>query len=300
MGVPEPTEQPTERPTLEPSHPRSTRHPSAAPTEEPIYRPTLEPTHPRSSKHSSAAPTEEPSELEKEVPEEEEPEEEEPKEEEPEEEEPGKEEPVQEPTSEPEEEEPETDDRVGEQSEPLPVPCESDSGTSTFCPGKLPATVARVYLEPGCILLSVNDLTTINENPKYDESAILVICSSKDGGVVKVDEKVLTDFDMIFMGDSMISSIIFGPDTNIKIYETGDFTGKSLEVTPEGNSKSASLRSIKFEKGKDRTANDLIKSFEFTSESEDLNNCEDAMQVYYFKSYLDKLKKMNKKRLRTR
>merc|ERR1711998_720754 len=127
------------------SHPRSTRHPSAAPTEEPIYRPTLEPTHPRSSKHPSAAPTEEPSELEKE----------EPKEEEPEEEEPGKEEPVQEPTSEPEEEEPETDDRVGEQSEPLPVPCESDSGTSTFCPGKLPATVARVHLEPGCILLSV-------------------------------------------------------------------------------------------------------------------------------------------------
>merc|ERR1711998_416353 len=281
------------------THPRSTRHPSAAPTEEPIYRPTLEPTHPRSSKHPSAAPTEEPSELEKEVPEEEEPEEEEPKEEEPEEEEPKEEEPKEE---EPKEEGPgeETDDRVGEQSQPLPVPCESDSGTSTFCPGKLPATVAKVHLEPGCILLSVNDLTTINENPKYDESAILVICSSKDGGVVKVDEKVLTDFDMIFMGDSMISSIIFGPDTNIKIYETGDFTGKSLEVTPEGNSKSASLRSIKFEKGKDRTANDLIKSFEFTSESEDLNNCEDAMQVYYFKSYLDKLKKMNKKRLRTR
>merc|ERR1711998_655393 len=282
------------------SHPRSTRHPSAAPTEEPIYRPTLEPTHPRSSKHPSAAPTEEPSELEKEVPEEEEPEEEEPKEEEPEEEEPGKEEPVQEPTSEPEEEEPETDDRVGEQSEPLPVPCESDSGTSTFCPGKLPATVARVHLEPGCILLSVNDLTTINENPKYDESAILVICSSKEGGVVKVDEKVLTDFDMIFMGDSMISSVIFGPDTNIKAYESGDFTSTSLEVTPQGDSRSASLRKLKFGEEKDRTANDLIKSFEFTSESEDLNSCEDAMQVYYFKSYLEKLKKMQKKRLRTR
>merc|ERR1711998_303852 len=246
-GCPRTTEKPTEAPTEAPTVPE--------PTEQPTERPTLEPTHPRSTRHPSAAPTEEPSELEKEVPEEEEPEEEEPKEEEPEEEEPeeeepeeeepGKEEPVQEPTSEPEEEEPETDDRVGEQSEPLPVPCESDSGTSTFCPGKLPATVARVHLEPGCILLSVNDLTTINENPKYDESAILVICSSKEGGVVKVDEKVLTDFDMIFMGDSMISSIIFGPDTNIKIYETGDFTGKSLEVTPEGNSKSASLRSIK-------------------------------------------------------
>merc|ERR1711998_233902 len=269
------------------THPRSTRHPSAAPTEEPIYRPTLEPTHPRSSKHPSAAPTEEPSELEKKVPEEEEPEEEEP----------GKEEPVQEPTSEPEEEEPETDDRVGEQSEPLPVPCESDSGTSTFCPGKLPATVARVHLEPGCILLSVNDLTTINENPKYDESAILVICSSKEGGVVKVDEKVLTDFDMIFMGDSMISSIIFGPDTNIKAYESGDFTGAPIEVTPHGTS--ASLRTIKLE-DKDRTANDLIKSFEFTSESDDLNSCEDAMQVYYFKSYLEKLAKMQKKRLRVR
>merc|ERR1711916_104984 len=217
-GCPVPTEhpsqastkspEPTDQPTLEPTRPHSTHHPSKAPT--------LAPTEPA----PTYKPTREP-EKEEIVPEEE---------------------PVPEPTSEPKEEpEEETDDRVGEQSQPLPVPCKSDSGTSTFCPGKLPATVAKVHLEPGCILLSVNDLTTINENPKYDESAILVICSSKEGGVVKVDEKVLTDFDMIFMGDSMISSIIFGTDTKLKVYETGDFTGESLEVVPQGHSKSASL-----------------------------------------------------------
>merc|ERR1711871_1111832 len=120
---------------------------SEAPVAEPTHAPSkaAEPTH-APSEAPVAEHTHAPSEAPKEEEEEEEPEEEEPEEEEPEE---------------------ETDDRVGEQSQPLPVPCESDSGTSTFCPGKLPATVAKVHLEPGCILLSVNDLTTINENPKY-------------------------------------------------------------------------------------------------------------------------------------
>merc|ERR1712185_185454 len=62
------------------------------------------------------------------------------------------------------------DDKFEGEPSPLPVPCTTDSGESTFCPGKLPGTVAKVHLEAGCLLISNNDLATVDDVPKYDES----------------------------------------------------------------------------------------------------------------------------------
>lgn len=173
---------------------------------------------------------------------------------------------------------------VDEAPEPLPVKCANTHGNTTFCPGLLPASVARVHLRPGCVLFSVNDLTQITNVHKYQESAILVVCSSSASGVVKIDGSTLEDFDMIFQDQSMISSIIFGPHTQLHGFSGNNFTGMDTVLKPPPSSTMLSLDTAYFEGVRPRVStNDNIKSFEYISSSELLNSCEDAMNVYYLK-----------------
>lgn len=168
--------------------------------------------------------------------------------------------------------------------EPLPVKCANDYGNTTYCPGLLPASVARVHLRPGCVLLSVNDLTQVTEVHKYQESAILVVCSSSAAGVVKIDGSKLEDFDLVFQGQSLISSIIFGDDTQLNGFSDANFTGMNVDLKPPEAGTVLGLDTTYFKGTSPRvSANDRLKSMEFMSGSETLNSCEDAMEVYYFK-----------------
>jgi hypothetical protein len=300
----EPTRHPVSEPTKEPFIPgeptyEPTKHPSQIPTLEPTKKaqlPTNEPTLEPSPKPGAptADPTIEPTKAPQAVveakPTNEPTLEPSPK--------PGA--PTADPTIEPTQAPFEESSPLGPEPEnppaPLPIVCANDNGTSTYCPGLLPSTVAKIHLLPGCVLLSVNDLATVKVNPKYEESSILVICASQDSGVVKVDQKILTEFDMIFQDTSLISSVIFGPDTQLKVFSGGNFDGDQVTLVKSKKSSVYSLSGKTFPKLK-KNVNDRIKSFEFLSTSKELNKCESAMQVYYFSDYM---KKLSKKRLRVR
>jgi len=183
------------------------------------------------------------------------------------------------------------DDYTG--SKPLPISCSNETGTSTFCPGVLPASVAKIHLLPGCVLFSNNDLTFVAEVPKYEESSILVICASSESGIVSVDATTLADFDMVFENQSLISSVILGPDAAVTVYSGGNFDGNSL-VIKQTSSSDVSLVQKVYGLGT-RSANDNVLSLELASGSDVLNKCETAMQVYYYEEYMKMLSKKNNK-----
>jgi hypothetical protein len=128
------------------------------------------------------------------------------------------------------------------------------------------------------VLFSVNDLTFAAEVPKYQESSILVTCASADSGVVKIDNTTLAEFDLLLDGHSLISSILFGPDTVVTVYTGGNFDGDSQVIRKPTSSSGVSLVEKVYGTGK-RSANDNVKSFELTSGSSSLSKCNEAMQV---------------------
>ena len=116
----------------------------------------------------------------------------------------------------------------------------------------------------------------------------MVVCSSANEGVVKIDEDILTDFDMIFEDSPLISSVIYGPEIQLSVYSKDAFEGVGTLLEEPKDGTVLSLELVKDKNspaGSTVTMNDNIRSIEFMSGSHELNKCEEAMQVYYFSDF---------------
>lgn len=161
-------------------------------------------------------------------------------------------------------------------------PCDVDKGGVSFCPGVLPGNIENVKLKPGCVLMSVNDLTTLHKNPTYKASPILTICASMSSGVVMVDHSLLQKYKMVTSEYSMISTILFADDSQIKLFSGKNFDGSVIgsNGTPykDPYTKVLGLSGAKYTSEPFASVNDNVFSFLYATSSVDLNSCLNAME----------------------
>ena len=88
-----------------------------------------------------------------------------------------------------------------------------------------------ITVAPGCVLLAEKDLTTIVQNSKYLHASVLVICSNKAAGSVRIDHDVLEAYDLIFEGNSLVSSMVLDASSSIKFFQYPQFEGQEKFYT---------------------------------------------------------------------
>merc|ERR1719502_428989 len=152
-------------------------------------------------------------------------------------------------------------------------PCDIGEGGVSFCPGTLPGNVEAVHLKPGCLLVSTNDLTTMERNPHYSNSPILTVCASMSTGVVMVDVETLKKY--------LISSLLFSDDTQIKLFSGSNFDGQVIGSlgTPYNDpyTKVLGLTGQRYANEPHELVNDNVKSFLFATSSVEMNSCTEAL-----------------------
>lgn len=162
-------------------------------------------------------------------------------------------------------------------------PCDIGEGGVSFCPGTLPGNVESVHLKPGCLMMSTNDLTTMERNPHYSNSPILTVCASMSTGVVMVDSETLKRYDMLSSDGkkSLISSLLFSDDTQIKLFSGSNFDGQVIGSlgTPYNDpyTKVLGLTGQRYANEPHELVNDNVKSFLFATSSVDMNSCTEAL-----------------------
>ena len=161
-------------------------------------------------------------------------------------------------------------------------PCDISAGGVSFCPGELPGNIANVHLKPGCVMMSVNDLTTLPKNPDYKASPILTMCASMASGVVMVDHDMLQKYNMVDGDKSYISSILFADDIQMKMFSGNNFDGAVMgsNGTPfkDPYTKVIGLTSQKFTSTPNAGVNDNVHSFLFATSSVEMNSCLKSME----------------------
>jgi len=162
-------------------------------------------------------------------------------------------------------------------------PCDIGEGGVSFCPGTLPGNVEAVHLKPGCLMLSTNDLTTMERNPHYSNSPILTVCASMSTGVVMVDAETLMKYDMLSSDGkkSLVSSLLFSDDTQIKLFSGSNFDGQVIGSlgTPYNDpyTKVLGLTGQRYANEPHELVNDNVKSFLFATSSVEMNSCTEAL-----------------------
>ena len=162
-------------------------------------------------------------------------------------------------------------------------PCDIGEGGVSFCPGTLPGNVEAVHLKPGCLMISTNDLTTMERNPHYSNSPILTVCASMSTGVVMVDSETLKKYDMLSSDGkkSLISSLLFSDDTQIKLFSGSNFDGQVIGSlgTPYNDpyTKVLGLTGQRYANEPHELVNDNVKSFLFATSSVEMNSCTEAL-----------------------
>ena len=159
--------------------------------------------------------------------------------------------------------------------------CFVDDNGVSFCPGRLPGNIENVHLKPGCLMMSVNDLTTLSENKDYSDSKTLTICSSMAAGVVMLDYDMLKKYGMIDEEKSRISSILFSDDAQLKLFSGRNFDGAVIgsNGTPytDPYTKVLGLAKQRYVDSGEQV-NDNVYSFLFATSSVEMNNCLKAME----------------------
>ena len=162
-------------------------------------------------------------------------------------------------------------------------PCDIGEGGVSFCPGTLPGNVEAVHLKPGCLLVSTNDLTTMERNPHYSNSPTLTVCASMSTGVVMVDVETLKKYGMLSSDGkkSLISSLLFSDDTQIKLFSGSNFDGQVIGSlgTPYNDpyTKVLGLTGQRYANDPHELVNDNVKSFLFATSSVEMNSCTEAL-----------------------
>ena len=171
---------------------------------------------------------------------------------------------------------------VGDSTTAAAKPCDIEDSGVSYCPGKLPGNIENVHLQPGCIMMSVNDLTTLPENPDYDDSDILTICASMGSGVVMVDYEKLKKYNMIGDDKSYISSILFSDDSQMKLFSGKNFDGAVMgsNGTPytDPYTKVLGLSKVKYSSEPYELVNDNVYSFLFATSAVEGTSCLEAMK----------------------
>jgi len=160
--------------------------------------------------------------------------------------------------------------------------------------------VDGVTVGPGCLALADKDLTTIPENPQYTHANLVVICGNKDSGTVQLDAETLNAYDLIYEGQSLLSSMLLDKACDVKYYLEDGFTGLSKHYngtkgngmewshanepfTFAGQKYSSTVRPFK-------NVGDNVKSLEFTSTTDELTDCGSYAELKrYFKKDKKKL-----------
>ena len=159
--------------------------------------------------------------------------------------------------------------------------CFVDENGVSFCPGRLPGNIENVHLKPGCLMMSVNDLTTLSENKDYSDSKILTICSSMAAGVVMVDNGLLKKYGMVGEDKSYVSSVLFSDDSQLKLFSGKNFDGAVIgsNGTPytDPYTKVLGLSKQKYVDSGEQV-NDNVYSFLFATSSIEMNSCLEAME----------------------
>ena len=135
-----------------------------------------------------------------------------------------------------------------------------------------------VTVNPGCIVLSDKDLTTADANPKYDTASVVTLCATREAGDVVLDSGVLSDMGLIFEGDSLISVIGLGDDTQTAVFKDEEAEGdvkKAFLGTPARDSKYDLLYSLATNKygADDTTIGGNVYSLEMKTSMETLSDC---------------------------
>lgn len=159
--------------------------------------------------------------------------------------------------------------------------CFVDDNGVSFCPGRLPGNIENVHLKPGCLMISVNDLTTLADNKDYSDSKILTVCASMAAGVVMLDHEMLKKYGMIGEDKSYISSVLFSDDSQLKLFSGGNFDGAVIgsNGTPytDPYTKVLGLAKQKYVDSGEQV-NDNVYSFLFATSSVEMNSCLEAME----------------------
>ncbi len=162
-------------------------------------------------------------------------------------------------------------------------PCDIGVGGVSFCPGTLPGNIEAVHLKPGCLMMSTNDLTTMERNPHYNNSPILTVCASMSTGVVMVDTDTLGQYGMLSTdhSKSLISSLLFSDDTQIKLFSGTNFDGQVIGSlgTPYNDpyTKVLGLTAQRYSNAPHELVNDNVFSFLFATSSVEMNSCSEAL-----------------------
>lgn len=104
-----------------------------------------------------------------------------------------------------------------------------------------------VVINPGCVVLSDKDLTAADANPQYDSASLVTICATREAGDVVLDSGCLSDMGLIFEGDSIVSVIGLGDDTQTAVFKDEDADGdvkKAFLGTPAKDGKYDLLYSL--------------------------------------------------------
>lgn len=135
-----------------------------------------------------------------------------------------------------------------------------------------------VTINPGCVVVSDKDLTIADANPQYDVASLMTICATREAGDAVLGSDDLTDMGMVFEGNSLVSSIGLGDDTQVAVFKDEDAEGdvkKAFLGAPARDGKYDllySLASNKYEADGTIIGGNVF-SVEFKTSMETLSDC---------------------------
>jgi len=145
-----------------------------------------------------------------------------------------------------------------------------------------------ITVPEGCALLADKDLATVNVNPQYNHATIFLVCATKDAGHVRIDSDVLSAYDMIFEGSSILSSMVLDAKSEITLYPSADFEGG--EKYYNGQWSHVGNQVFSFAKQKYHTTGppfinvmDNIHSLVFKSNTDKLSDCNSHENINRYK-----------------
>jgi len=187
---------------------------------------------------------------------------------------------------------------VSEDASPNPEVNEDEiGGTISICnQNDIPVSYIRdgVTVPPGCVTLVDKDITTMSENPQYEHASIVTICADAAAGTFMFDEDHLSDYDLVFEGESLVSALGSGAQSTSVVYEedsaTGDAKKRFLPTPSEGHTAFVSLQGQKYVSDGKIVASNIF-SVELTSATETLSDCASTIDEKYRNDKKDKAKK---------
>jgi len=152
-----------------------------------------------------------------------------------------------------------------------------------------------VTVGAGCLALADKDLTTIPENPQYKHANLVIVCGNKDSGTIRLNTEVLSAYDLVYDGQSLVSSMLLDKASDVKFYLRDNYSGLSKHYAgtkSNGAEWSEANKPFTFAGQKYssttppfKNVGDNVKSIEFESTTDDLTDCGtyDELKRYFRK-----------------